>query len=105
VLAAACYAAASRAGLRIGPDLPVTGSDGSALSRILAPALTTMAMPLADIATRLIDRVIAEAAGTPQDGGEVIGAPLSAGRASNLVMRRTGRPRHARRQIWPLPSN
>lgn len=82
VLAAACYAAAAAAGLRIGPDLAITGFDGSALSRILAPALTTVAMPLAGIATRLIDRVIAEAAGTPQGGGEIVGATLICGQSA-----------------------
>lgn len=76
VLAAACYAAASRIGLRIGVDLAVTGFDGSAISRILSPALTTAAMPLGDIARRLIDRVIREAAGVPQDRGEVLGTTL-----------------------------
>jgi DNA-binding LacI/PurR family transcriptional regulator len=81
VLAAACYVAASRTGIRIGPDLAVTGFDGSALSRILAPALTTVAMPLAVIASRLIDRVIAEAAGTPQDGGEIFAATVIGGQS------------------------
>jgi DNA-binding LacI/PurR family transcriptional regulator len=60
--------------LRIGPDLAVTGFDGSAISRILAPALTTAAIPLAEIAIRLIDRVIDEVAGTPRDGGDVLDA-------------------------------
>ena len=40
-LAAACYAAAAAAGLRIGPDLAVTGFDGSLISRLLTPTLTT----------------------------------------------------------------
>ena len=71
-----------QAGVRIGPDLAVTGFDGSVLSRVLAPALTTVAMPLADIATRLIDRVIAEAGGTPQSGAEIIGAALIHGQSA-----------------------
>jgi DNA-binding LacI/PurR family transcriptional regulator len=64
VLAAACYSGASRAGLRVGTDLAVTGFDGSVISRMLSPALTTMAMPLRDLANRLIDRVTAQATGT-----------------------------------------
>jgi DNA-binding LacI/PurR family transcriptional regulator len=76
LLAAACYAAATRTGIRIGPDLAVTGFDGSAISRILAPALTTAAIPLAEIATRLTDRVIHQVAGTPHNGGEVLDAAL-----------------------------
>ncbi len=78
-LAAACYTAATRKGLRVGPDLGVTGFDGSALSRILTPALTTVAMPLGDIARRLIDRVIAEVAGVPQDHGEILDTTLVQG--------------------------
>lgn len=76
LLAAACYAAATQTGIRIGPDLAVTGFDGSAISRILAPALTTVAIPLADIATRLTNRVIHQVAGTPHNGGEVLDAAL-----------------------------
>jgi hypothetical protein len=38
-------------------------------------------MPLAVIASRLIDRVIAEAAGTPQDGGEIIAATVIGGQS------------------------
>ena len=81
-LAAACYAAAGRAQLRIGPDLTVTGFDGSAISRVLAPELTTAAIPLAEIAARLIDRIIHQAAGSPRDGGEVLGTSLVLGESS-----------------------
>jgi DNA-binding LacI/PurR family transcriptional regulator len=79
VLAAACYAAAIRLGLRVGRDLAVTGFDGSAVSRILTPALTTVAMPLARIASRLIERIIGEVAGVPHDHGEILGTTLIRG--------------------------
>jgi DNA-binding LacI/PurR family transcriptional regulator len=79
VLAAACYAVASRAGLRIGPDLSVTGFDGSIVSRMLSPALTTMAMPLRDLAGRLIDRVIGEVSGTVVGHGEFLDTILIEG--------------------------
>ncbi len=82
VLAAACYAAANRAGMRIGADLAVTGFDGSAVSRLLAPALTTAAMPLAEIATRLIDQVIRQVGGAPDDDGEVLDAVLIRGESA-----------------------
>ncbi|MBV9794854.1 MAG: LacI family DNA-binding transcriptional regulator [Actinobacteria bacterium] len=72
VLAAACYSAASRAGLRIGPDLAVTGFDGSVISRMLSPALATMAMPLRALANRLIDLVIAQVNGTAAGCGELL---------------------------------
>jgi DNA-binding LacI/PurR family transcriptional regulator len=72
VLAAACYSAASRAGLRIGADLAVTGFDGSVISRMLTPALTTVAIPLGALAAQLIDRVIAEVNGTAPGHGEFL---------------------------------
>jgi len=76
LLAAACYAAASRAGLRIGADLAVTGFDGSVISRILVPALTTVAMPMAELASRLVDRIISEVDGASDDRGEVLATTL-----------------------------
>jgi DNA-binding LacI/PurR family transcriptional regulator len=51
-------------------------TDGSAVSRLLSPALTTVAMPLGDIARRLVDRVIHEAAGVSHDRGQVLGTTL-----------------------------
>jgi DNA-binding LacI/PurR family transcriptional regulator len=79
VLAAACYSAASRAGLRIGADLAVTGFDGSVISRMLNPAMTTMAIPLGDLATRLIERVTAQVAGTDSGHGEFLDTILIEG--------------------------
>lgn len=79
VLAAACYAAAGQTGIRIGPDLAVTGFDGSVISRVLAPALTTVAMPLEEIATRLIDRLIDQIAGVPPESGDVLDTQLIRG--------------------------
>lgn len=76
MLAAVCYAAAGQAGLRIGEDLAVTGFDGSAISRILAPALTTVAMPLAEVAVRLVDRIVSEADGVTEDRGEILPTTL-----------------------------
>jgi DNA-binding LacI/PurR family transcriptional regulator len=76
VLAAACYATASRTGLRIGVDLAVTGFDGSAISRLLTPTLTTVAMPLAEVAARLVERIVRDAAGASDDRGEVLPTTL-----------------------------
>jgi DNA-binding LacI/PurR family transcriptional regulator len=81
-LAAACYAYAARAGLRIGHDLAVTGFDGSVVSRMLAPALTTVALPLAEIAARLVDRVIDQANGTCREQGEIVGATFVPGQSA-----------------------
>ena len=76
VLAAACYATASRAGLRIGVDLAVTGFDGSAVARLLTPVLTTVAIPLAELADRLVDRIVSDASGISNDRGEVLKTTL-----------------------------
>jgi len=72
VLAAACYSAASRAGLRVGVDVAVTGFDGSVISRMLTPALTTMAIPLGELAKRLIGRVITQAGADDPSPGEML---------------------------------
>lgn len=79
VLAAACYSAASRAGLRAGVDVAVTGFDGSVISRMLTPALTTMAIPLGELASRLIGRVVTQAGGTDPGPAEVLDTILIPG--------------------------
>lgn len=76
VLAAACYAGATRTGLRIGVDLAVTGFDGSTVARILTPALTTVAMPLAEVAERLVDRIVSAVSGVSDERGEVLETTL-----------------------------
>jgi DNA-binding LacI/PurR family transcriptional regulator len=76
VLAAVCYAGATRTGLRIGVDLAVTGFDGSTVARILTPALTTVAMPLAEVAGRLVDRIVSAVGGVPDERGEVLETTL-----------------------------
>ncbi len=76
VLAAACYAEATRTGLRIGVDLAVTGFDGSTVARILTPALTTVAMPLAEVAERLVDRIVSAVSGVSDERGEVLETTL-----------------------------
>ena len=76
VLAAACYAGATRTGLRIGADLAVTGFDGSTVARILTPALTTVAMPLAEVAERLVNRIVGAVCGVSGERGEVLGTTL-----------------------------
>lgn len=73
VLAAACYAAAHTRGLRVGADLAVSGFDGSNLSRLLVPSLSTVAIPLQAIAENLIARVLRE---VPNDTGEILATSL-----------------------------
>ena len=76
VLAAACYARATRTGWRIGVDLAVTGFDGSTVARILTPALTTVAMPLGEVAERLVDRIVSAVSGVSDERGEVLETTL-----------------------------
>lgn len=72
VLASALYSAAAKRGIRIGTDLAVTGFDGSMVGRLLTPPLTTLAIPTARIAERLVARVLAELDGPTDDPGELV---------------------------------
>lgn len=76
VLAVQCYAAAYKAGLRVGTDLAVTGFDGTTASRFLVPSLTTVAMPLTQIAERIIARILNE---IPNTTGEILPTQLILG--------------------------
>ncbi|TQS42977.1 LacI family DNA-binding transcriptional regulator [Cryptosporangium phraense] len=85
VLAAAVCAAATLRGLELtaapaeAGALAVTGFDGSVVGRLLAPALTTVAIPLAEIAERVIRRVLAEIDGPTDGPGEVLAPEILAG--------------------------
>jgi DNA-binding LacI/PurR family transcriptional regulator len=79
VLAAAVYAAAARRGIQIGADLAVTGFDGSLVGRLLTPPLTTLSIPTAEIAQRLIDRAMAEVDGPTGAPGELLMPDLIVG--------------------------
>ena len=57
-LASAVYSVAAGRGLQVGRDLAVTGVDGSALARVLVPSLTTVAIPLDQIARMVVDRAL-----------------------------------------------
>lgn len=82
VLAARCYTAARQAGLGIGDDLAVTGFDGSALSWLLSPKLTTVALPLPDIAERIVSRLLGE---LPNDAGDVLPTRLLIGDSTGAI--------------------
>ena len=64
VLAATLYTVAAHRGLRIGTDLAVTGFDGSMVGRLLTPTLTTLAIPTATIAERVVARALSEVDGS-----------------------------------------
>src|ERR1700761_1287873 len=58
--------------VRVGVDVAVTGFDGGVISRMLTPALTTMAIPLGELAKRLIGRVITQAGADDPSPGEML---------------------------------
>ena len=55
-LAGVVYSVAAELRLRIGQDLAVTGFDGSAAGALMHPRLTSVAMPVDDIARRVVTR-------------------------------------------------
>ena len=46
------------------------------MARILTPALTTVAMPLAEVAERLVDRIVSAVSGVSDERGEVLETTL-----------------------------
>jgi DNA-binding LacI/PurR family transcriptional regulator len=76
-IAAAVYDAAAELNLRIGRDLAVTGFDGSIRAALLDPPLTTIAIPVDDIARHVVDRVLRQLdQGADSGPGEIVPAPL-----------------------------
>jgi LacI family transcriptional regulator len=57
-LAGVVYSVAAELRLRIGQDLAVTGFDGSAAAALMHPRLTTVAIPVDDIARRVVARAL-----------------------------------------------
>jgi DNA-binding LacI/PurR family transcriptional regulator len=98
-LAGMVYSVAAEFRLRIGQDLAVTGFDGSAAAALMHPRLTTVAIPVDDIARQVVARALrqldhragqpGQEAGQPgQEPGELIPATLRLGES-------TGGPSHA----------
>lgn len=76
-IAAVVYGVAAELGLRVGEDLAVTGFDGSISAGLLHPHLTTVVIPVADLAHRVVGRALRQLDAGPDAGpGEVIPAPL-----------------------------
>jgi len=78
-LAATVYGVAGQQGRRVGSDLAVTGFDGSAVSGLLTPRLTTVSVPLLEIADRLVARILRETQSPTDDPGEVVNTALDVG--------------------------
>jgi DNA-binding LacI/PurR family transcriptional regulator len=95
-LAGVVYSVAADLRLRIGQDLAVTGFDGSSAAGLMHPQLTTVAIPVDEIARRVVARVLRQLDhGPDQEPGEVVPARLqlgeSTGRAGHRAARDAGR--------------
>jgi len=67
--------AAHEAGLQIGRDLAVAGFDGVQVSRFTQPPLTSLDIPVYDIACRLVKMLVAEISGKPLPERQVVLQP------------------------------
>ena len=82
-LAGVVYSVAAELRLRIGQDLAVTGFDGSAAAALMHPRLTTVAIPVDEIAGRVVDRALRQVDhGPDQQPGEMVPAPLRLGEST-----------------------
>ncbi len=83
-LAGVVYSVAAELRLRIGQDLAVTGFDGSAAAALMHPRLTSVAIPVDDIARRVVARALRHVEhGPDQDPGEVVPARLRLGESTD----------------------
>jgi DNA-binding LacI/PurR family transcriptional regulator len=82
-LAGVVYSVASELRLRIGQDLAVTGFDGSAAAALMHPRLTTVTIPVDDIARRVVARALRQLEhGPDQQPGEVVPVTLRVGEST-----------------------
>jgi DNA-binding LacI/PurR family transcriptional regulator len=82
-LAPVVYGVAAELGLRIGHDLAVTGFDGSIAAELMHPRLTSVAIPIDDIAQRVVARALRQVEQEPDQGpGEVVPTTLRLGEST-----------------------
>ena len=82
-LAGMVYSVAAELRLRIGQDLAVTGFDGSAAAALMHPRLTTVAIPVDDIARQVVARALRQLDhGAGQEPGELVPATLRLGEST-----------------------
>ncbi len=87
-LAGVVYSVAAELRLRIGQDLAVTGFDGSAAAAMMHPRLTSVAIPVDDIARRVVARALKQLDhGPDRDPGEVVLAKLRLGESTGTFSR------------------
>ena len=91
-LAGVVYSVAAELRLRIGQDLAVTGFDGSAAGALMHPRLTSVAIPIDDIARRVVARALKQLDhGPDHDPGEVVPATLRLGESTSGLGREASR--------------
>jgi len=82
-LAGVVYSVAAELRLRIGQDLAVTGFDGSSAAGLMHPRLTTVTIPVDEIARRVVARALRQLDhGPDRDPGEVVPAVLAPGEST-----------------------
>ncbi|HXW44564.1 MAG TPA: substrate-binding domain-containing protein [Streptosporangiaceae bacterium] len=82
-LAAMIYGLAADLRLRIGRDLAVTGFDGSLAADLLHPTLTSVSIPVDEIAERVVARALRQVSdGSDESPGEVVEASLRLGQST-----------------------
>jgi LacI family transcriptional regulator len=82
-LAGMVYSVAAELRLRVGRDLAVTGFDGSAAAALMHPRLTTVTVPIDDIARRVVARALKQLDhGPDHDPGEVVPTTLRLGEST-----------------------
>ena len=82
-LAGVVYSVAAELRLRIGQDLAVAGFDGSAAAAMMHPRLTSVAIPVDDIARRVVARALKQFDHGPDDDpGEVVPTKLRLGEST-----------------------
>ncbi|MDQ2810596.1 MAG: LacI family transcriptional regulator [Actinomycetota bacterium] len=87
-LAGVVYSVAAELRLRIGQDLAVTGFDGSIAASLMHPRLTSMVIPVDDIARRVVARALRQIEhGPDQRPGDVVPATLRLGESTGNAQR------------------
>jgi len=81
-IATIVYSVAAELNLAVGRDLAVVGFDGSAGTELLNPSLTSIVIPLEDIAVRVVDRALRQVEnGQDSEPGEIVPTLLRLGRS------------------------
>jgi DNA-binding LacI/PurR family transcriptional regulator len=84
-IAVIVYSIAAELNLRPGRDLAVMGFDGSVSAALLYPALTSVVIPVEDIAQRVVDRVLRQIEdGQDTEPGEIVATWLREGESTTI---------------------